>query len=119
MDLAKAEIYLTLAALVRRFDLEVFQTDRALDVDMQHEFFVGSFYLWQLADGSHVSCNEIAALFQARQQGYSSAGEGLLLLIVKELTRFLLTNPIYTIPAPGAALNILIESESGCNLYLV
>lgn len=36
--LAQAEIYLALAALFRRFDFELFQTDRS-DVDVAHDFF--------------------------------------------------------------------------------
>jgi cytochrome P450 len=36
--LAQAEIYLTLAAVFRRFDFELFQTDRS-DVDVAHDFF--------------------------------------------------------------------------------
>jgi cytochrome P450 len=39
IGLAKTEIYATLAALFRRFDLELYQTDRS-DVDMAHDFFV-------------------------------------------------------------------------------
>jgi cytochrome P450 len=36
--LAQAEIYLTLAAVFRRFDFELFQTDRS-DIDVAHDFF--------------------------------------------------------------------------------
>ncbi|KAK3070560.1 hypothetical protein LTR53_010241 [Teratosphaeriaceae sp. CCFEE 6253] len=39
MNLAKSEIFLTLAAVFRRFDLELFGTDRS-DVDMAHDFFI-------------------------------------------------------------------------------
>ena len=38
MNLAHAEIYMTLATVFRRFDLELFQTTRA-DVDLAHDFF--------------------------------------------------------------------------------
>ena len=38
MNLAYAEIYLTLAAVFRRFDLELFETTRE-DVDIVHDFF--------------------------------------------------------------------------------
>ena len=36
--LAHAEIYLTLAAIFRRFDMEIYQTTRA-DIDVAHDFF--------------------------------------------------------------------------------
>jgi cytochrome P450 len=39
--LAQAGIYLTLAAVFRRFDFELFQTDRS-DVDVAHDFFTPS-----------------------------------------------------------------------------
>jgi cytochrome P450 len=39
INLAYAEIYLTLAAVLRRFDLELFETTRE-DVDMVHDFFI-------------------------------------------------------------------------------
>ena len=39
INLAKAELFLTLAMIFRRFDLELFETDRS-DVDMAHDFFV-------------------------------------------------------------------------------
>ena len=39
LNLAKSEIFLTLAAIFRRFDLELFETDRS-DADMAHDFFV-------------------------------------------------------------------------------
>jgi cytochrome P450 len=38
INLAYAEIYLTLAAVFRRFDLELFETTRE-DVDIVHDFF--------------------------------------------------------------------------------
>lgn len=39
MNLAKAEIFLTLVAVFgRRFDMELYQTDRS-DVDLKHDFF--------------------------------------------------------------------------------
>lgn len=38
ISLAQAEIYLTLAAVFRRFDFELFQTDRS-DIDVAHDFF--------------------------------------------------------------------------------
>ena len=38
INLAHAEIYLTLAAVFRRFDLELFETTRE-DVDTAHDFF--------------------------------------------------------------------------------
>lgn len=40
MSLARAEIFLTLAALFRRFDMELVDTIRERDVDMMHDFFV-------------------------------------------------------------------------------
>lgn len=40
MNLAKAEIYLTLAMVFRSFEMELFETGRARDVDMSHDFFV-------------------------------------------------------------------------------
>jgi cytochrome P450 len=39
INLAQVEIYLTLAILFRRFDLELFETDRS-DVELAHEFFI-------------------------------------------------------------------------------
>ena len=39
INLAKVEMYLTLALLFRRFDFELFETDRS-DVDMAHDFFI-------------------------------------------------------------------------------
>jgi cytochrome P450 len=39
INLAQVEIYLTLAILFRRYDLELFETDRS-DVELAHEFFV-------------------------------------------------------------------------------
>ena len=39
MNLAYAEIHLTLAAVFRRFDLELFETTREEDVDIAHDFF--------------------------------------------------------------------------------
>lgn len=41
MNLVYAEIYLTLAALFRRFELRLFETTRA-DVDIAHDFIAGS-----------------------------------------------------------------------------
>jgi cytochrome P450 len=38
MNLAKAEIYLTLAAVFHRFDMELYDTDRS-DVDIVHDYF--------------------------------------------------------------------------------
>ena len=38
LNLAKAEIYLTLAAVFHRFDLELYETDRS-DVDIVHDYF--------------------------------------------------------------------------------
>ncbi len=38
-SLAYAEIYLGLAILFRRFELELYETDRS-DVDLKHDFFV-------------------------------------------------------------------------------
>ena len=38
-NLAKVEMYLTLAALFRRFDFELFETDRS-DVDLAHDFTI-------------------------------------------------------------------------------
>lgn len=38
MNLAKAEIYLTLAAVFHRFDMELYETDRS-DVDIVHDYF--------------------------------------------------------------------------------
>lgn len=38
MNLAKAEIYIVVATMLRRFDLELFETERA-DVDLCHDFF--------------------------------------------------------------------------------
>jgi cytochrome P450 len=40
INLAKAELYLVLAAVVRRFELEVFETERERDVDTKHDFFI-------------------------------------------------------------------------------
>ena len=40
INLAKAEIYFTLAALFRRFDLKLFDTVRSRDVDTARDFFV-------------------------------------------------------------------------------
>jgi hypothetical protein len=37
--LGKAEIYLTLATIFRRFDLELFETTRK-DVDVKHDLFL-------------------------------------------------------------------------------
>jgi cytochrome P450 len=39
INLAQVEMYLTLATLIRRFDFELFETDRS-DVELAHEFFV-------------------------------------------------------------------------------
>jgi cytochrome P450 len=38
MNLAKAEIFLTMAAVFHRFDMELFETDRS-DVDVVHDYF--------------------------------------------------------------------------------
>lgn len=38
MNLAKAEIHLTMAAVFRRFDMDLFETTRE-DVDVAHDFF--------------------------------------------------------------------------------
>lgn len=38
INLAKAEIYLTLAAVFHRFDMELYETDRS-DVDIVHDYF--------------------------------------------------------------------------------
>ncbi|KAK5675461.1 hypothetical protein LTS10_011903 [Elasticomyces elasticus] len=51
LNLAKAEIYLTLAAIFRRFELELVDTDRS-DVDMAHDFFVP--YAWLDSKGVRV-----------------------------------------------------------------
>jgi hypothetical protein len=40
-SLAYAEMYLTLATIVRRFDMELFETTRE-DVTMVHDFFVAA-----------------------------------------------------------------------------
>ncbi|KAK5115234.1 hypothetical protein LTR62_001434 [Meristemomyces frigidus] len=40
INLAKSEIYLTLAAVFRRFELELFETERKRDVDMANDYFV-------------------------------------------------------------------------------
>ncbi|KAK6440868.1 hypothetical protein LTR95_002910 [Oleoguttula sp. CCFEE 5521] len=39
INLARSEMYLTTATLIRRFDFELFETGRS-DVDMAHDFFV-------------------------------------------------------------------------------
>nr|OQO26112.1 hypothetical protein B0A51_04506 [Rachicladosporium sp. CCFEE 5018] len=39
INLARSEMYLTVATLIRRFDFELFETSRG-DVDMAHDFFV-------------------------------------------------------------------------------
>ncbi|KAF2758957.1 putative cytochrome P450 [Pseudovirgaria hyperparasitica] len=39
INLAQAELYLTFAAMIRYFDLELFDTDKT-DVDMAHDFFL-------------------------------------------------------------------------------
>jgi cytochrome P450 len=39
INLARAELYIALAQVFRRFDLELFETDRS-DVDIKHDFFV-------------------------------------------------------------------------------
>lgn len=39
INLAKVEMYLTLAVLFRRFNFELYDTDRS-DVDMAHDFFI-------------------------------------------------------------------------------
>lgn len=41
INLAKVEMYLTLAVLFLRFDLELFETDRS-DVELAHDFFIPS-----------------------------------------------------------------------------
>lgn len=40
-SLANAEIYTTIAAMVRSFDMELFETTRERDVDIKHDFFIG------------------------------------------------------------------------------
>lgn len=39
-NLAKAEMLLTLAAVVRRLDLKLFETERERDVDLKHDFVI-------------------------------------------------------------------------------
>jgi cytochrome P450 len=39
INLAQVEMYLTLATLFRKFDMELFETDRS-DVELAHEFFL-------------------------------------------------------------------------------
>lgn len=41
MNLAYTEIYLTLAAVFRRFELELFDTTRERDVDVTRDYFIG------------------------------------------------------------------------------
>lgn len=41
INLAKVEMYLTLAVLFQRFNLELFETDRS-DVELAHDFFIPS-----------------------------------------------------------------------------
>jgi hypothetical protein len=39
-SLAKAELYLTLATIFRRYKIELFDTIRERDVDMKHDHFL-------------------------------------------------------------------------------
>ncbi|KAI0406739.1 benzoate 4-monooxygenase cytochrome P450 [Xylaria palmicola] len=45
LNLAYAEIYLTLAHILRRFDMELYQTVKARDVETSHDCFIGTPHL--------------------------------------------------------------------------
>jgi len=40
INLARAELYLTLATVFRRYDMELFETTRERDVDLKHDMFL-------------------------------------------------------------------------------
>lgn len=58
-SLAYTEMYLALAAIVRRFDLALFDTDRARDVDSSRDCFTGEASVH--IPGTRVTVREILA----------------------------------------------------------
>lgn len=42
INLAYAELYLTFANVFRRFEMELFETERERDIDLKHDFFIPS-----------------------------------------------------------------------------